>query len=245
MIGNFSLTPGIGSHLVWDDELTAVKPRGKGLGTDTVIDFIVDYSASMRDILGTVYMMCSDLMDYSQYGSGSIRFGLTRFSDTITHASWGREAFTENVNDIQEALLAGRIAGGSKDGFENIDAAVAFSMKKFADQGIPEKERVIVLFTDSDLRGDTRTAVDCGGAGGIRSALLFVPPTAGCRRYRFPFVDGAGDPDKQKTPFIIDIAEVARTRLMKQTKTISLKDGDYEITEDNETIAHQMMAAMI
>lgn len=245
MIRNFSLTPGIGSHQVWDEELTAVKPRGKGLGSDTAIDFIVDYSASMRDILGTVYMMCSDLMDYSQYGSGYIRFGLTRFSDTVTQASWGREAFTENVNDLQEALLAGRIAGGSKDGFENIDAAIAASMKKFAEQAVPENERVIVLFTDSDLRGDTRTAVDCGGAGGIRSALLFVPLTAGCRRYRFPFVDGTGAPDKQKTPFIFDIADVAGSRLMKQTKTVTLGDGDYEITEDNETIAHQMMAAMI
>ena len=244
MIGKLPFAPGVGTHRIFDDDLQAMKPRGKGLSSDTVIDFIVDYSASMRDILGTVYMMCSDLMDYSQYGSGYVRFGLTRFSDTTSHASWGQSAFTENVNDIQEALLAGRIAGGSKDGFENIDAAIAHSLKKFSRESVPAGERAIVLFTDSDIRGDVRTAVDCGGES-IRSALLFVPVTAGCQRYRFPFVDREGTADKLKTPYIYDIALVAGDRLMKQTRTIELDEDSYEAAVDNEMIANQMMAALI
>ena len=94
---------------------TGPQPRGKGLDTDTTIDFVIDYSASMRNILGAVYLMCHDIMDYAQSGNARVQFGLTFFGSRPEPlaAFWNKHAFTEDAADIEEKMLAALVGGGA------------------------------------------------------------------------------------------------------------------------------------
>lgn len=45
-----------------------------GLQNDTTIDFVFDYTSSMRNILPVIYIFCRDVMQACQSGTGRVRF---------------------------------------------------------------------------------------------------------------------------------------------------------------------------
>lgn len=207
-----------------------------GIDSATTIDFVIDYSRSMKDILPTIYIFCRDLMNACKLGSGRIRFGITFFSDEVTKKIWKNEDFTELPTDVLDGLLAREIGGGSRDRRENIGQAVRYSLEKL--KKVPAGERVLILFTDTPPQ-DMELA-NCWCETPIRSAVLFVPVTYTGSEYIFQMVDDQGRPMKSRTSFVFDIEEVIRSRYLK----ISQSDGEERILKDNTVLRNQLLMAL-
>lgn len=217
---------------------TGPQPRGKGLDTDTTIDFVIDYSASMRNILGAVYLMCHDIMDYAQSGNARVQFGLTFFGSRPEPlaAFWNKHAFTEDAADIEEKMLAALVGGGAKNGDEAIGPAVKASLEKMKAAGVPAGNRVLVLFTDSALRNDKVMAGIKNLDLPARAALFFASSYDENFGYGLPLVNAEGRPSRIKTTYVFDIKDIVSER---QMKTVSADGESYR-----QLTANQIMLAM-
>jgi hypothetical protein len=189
----------------------SVRNLRAGLFVATTIDFVIDYSISMTKILPTVYQFCSDLGNACKLGRGEVRYGVTFFADHADKMRWYDADFTTDLTKAQDGLLAGEIKRGSMNGYENIEEAVAFSLRKLSQ--VPAGERVMILVTDST--SDSKQKMDFRGKGTVRSAILFVPTEYSGPEYKFDLTDAQGISDRSKTPFIFDISEIMKSRYLK------------------------------
>ncbi len=217
---------------------TGPQPRGNGLDRDTTIDFVIDYSASMHDILGAVYLTCHDIMDYAQSGNARVQFGLTFFGSRPEpfEASWNKQFFAETAADIEEKMLAALVGGGAKSGDEAIGTAVKASLEKMKAAGVPAGNRVLVLFTDSALRNDKVMAGIKHLDLPARAALFFVSAYDRNFGYDLPLVDAEGRPSRIKTTHVFDIRDIVSERQMKT----AAEDGE----SYRQLTANQIMLAM-
>ncbi len=215
------------------------RPRGKGLDTDTTIDFVIDFSASMRSILGAVYLMCHDIMDYAQSGNAKVQFGLTVFGNMPEPfaAAFNDQPFTGMGTDIEEKMLTALVGGGARNGDEAMGAAVKASLEKMQNAHVPAGNRVLVLFTDSALRNDKVMANIRSLDLQTRAAVFFVSENETNFGYDIPLVDAEGNPSRIKTPHVFDIHDIVSERQMKTA------DADGGETY-RQLIANQMMLAM-
>ena len=202
-----------------------------GIYSETVIDFVIDYSRSMRDILPTVYIFCRDFVNACQLGSGEVRFGLTFLSEEAEKKTWKDEDFTNLPTDVLDGMLAQKIGGGSWNGKENIEQAILVSMKKL--EQVPAGQRVMILFTDTPSVDKRR--MNFKGRTALRSVLIFTPVNYSGAEYLFDLVDAEGKPDRSKTPFVFDIEEVTDSRYLKAGE--NMKD-------DNEEMRNQFLLAI-
>ncbi len=202
-----------------------------GIYSATTIDFVIDYSRSMKEILPTVYIFCRDLVNACQLGSGDVRFGLTFLSDEVAIKRWKDEDFTTLPTEVLDGMLAHEIGGGSWNGKENIEQAVLASMKKL--EQAAAGERVMVLLTDTPSMDKKK--MNFKGRTALRSALIFAPVQYSGAEYLFDLVDTEGKPDRSKTPFVFDIEEVTNSRYLKT-------EQDPQV--DNEETRNQLLWAL-
>lgn len=202
----------------------------------TTIDFVIDYSASMRDILPTVYIFCQDLVNAFQNAGSNLRYGLTRFSDIEKKDSWKDSDFTNAPMDLLNAMQAGVVGGGSRRGGEDVGRAIRFSMNKLS--AVPAGERVLLLFTDAipldgtDFRWETS----------LRSAVLFLPVKYTDGEYLFRLTDGQGIPERSKTAYIFNIEDVVENGYLKTADTSGESMGGLSY---NMALRNQLLQALL
>lgn len=202
-----------------------------GIYSATVIDFVIDYSRSMRDLLPTIYIFCRDLVNACQLGSGDVRFGLTFLSEEVEKKTWKDEDFTTLPTDVLDGMLGHEVGGGSWNGNENIEQAVLASMKKL--EQVPAGQRVMILF--SDTPSIDKRKMNFKGRTALRSALIFVPTQYSGAEYLFDLVDAEGKADRSRTPFVFDIEEVTSSRYLKTGENLQA---------DNEETRNQLLSAI-
>lgn len=207
------------------------------IGSVTVIDFVIDCSASMKNVLPTVYFFIKDLTSTVQRGGGEVRFGLTFFADNVEIKRWKGADFTDLPLDIMETMKLAEIGGGASGGREDIGLAVKASMHKLSQE--PSGRRVMVLITDS--APVSRAAVNFKGKEALRAALLFVPAEYSGPEYLFDMVDARGVPDRSRTPYVFNIHEITDSRFLKIDEMMD----DESVLRDNVVMQNQMVAALM
>ena len=209
-----------------------------GLQNDTTIDFVFDYTSSMRNILPVIYIFCRDVMQACQSGTGRVRFGVTFLSDGVESKQWKGKDFTSVSTDVLDAMLTHEVSGGGVDSYERLGTAVRMSLEKLS--AVPAGERVLMLFTDSSPTDEDLERVFCRNETSIRSAVLFVPTAYSGSEYMFRMVDADGKTDRAKTAVIFDINDVIKDRYLK----ISAARNGRQVMDDNQLLKNQLLMAL-
>ena len=208
-----------------------------GLQNDTTIDFVFDYTSSMRNILPVIYIFCRDVMQACQSGTGRVRFGVTFLSGGAESKQWKNKNFTSVSTDVLDAMLTHEVSGGG-DSYERLGTAVRTSLKKLS--AVPAGERVLMLFTDSSPTDEDLERVSFRNEIPIRSAVLFVPTAYSGSEYMFRMVDADGKTDRAKTAVVFDIEDVIKERYLK---TVTEKNGR-QVMDDNQLLKNQLLMAL-
>ncbi len=195
------------------------------------VDLVIDYTASMTDVLGPAYLLCSDFLYMLDKYYEQVHIGLNLIGDQVDTVTWHHEHFTSSVIDVLEKMLSATVGGGRRDGRELIGSALKSAMVGLSEY--PARERVLLMITDARAAAADMKAVREACRKPVRAALLFIPTDRSGMEYRFSLVDADGREDLTRTPFMFDIRDVAAGRLFKE--------GTDPEQEDSEALVRQML----
>lgn len=143
------------------------------------IDFIWDVTYSGHVICPAVYpeilAVLRKIEEKSRENPGKkFYIGLTLFHGEYGENGLKNGQYFGSVNDMRESLNDVEFYGGSYDGYEDLYAALDFSMDKLRNETEPNANRNVILISDSTVRAETQQRSYNVGNVGLRTALVYV-----------------------------------------------------------------------
>lgn len=140
------------------------------------IDFIWDVTYSGHVICPAVYpeilAVLRKIEEKSRENPGkNFYIGLTLFHGERGENGLKNGQYFGSVDDMRESLKDVEFYGGSSDGYEDLYAALDFSMDKLRDETEPNANRNVILISDSTVREGTQQR---SYNVGLRTALVYV-----------------------------------------------------------------------